>query len=57
MAKKWIPAQKKGALHREMGIAQGKRIPSGALAKAAKKPGLEGERAREAETFRGFKKK
>lgn len=59
MAKKWIQAMhmKKGALHEEMGIPQGKKIPAKKLAAAAKKKGTEGRRARLAETLKGFHKK
>jgi hypothetical protein len=58
MAKKWIGAMnngkgpKKGALHKEMGIPEGKKIPAKKLAAAAKKGGTEGRRARLAETFK-----
>ena len=45
-----------GALHKELGVPAGKKIPAKKLAKAAKAPGKEGRRARLAETLRGFKK-
>jgi hypothetical protein len=45
-----------GALHKEMGIPMGKKIPAKKLAKAAKAPGVLGKRARLAETLKGFKK-
>lgn len=45
-----------GALHRELGVPAGKKIPAKKLAKAAKEPGKEGQRARLAETLKGFKK-
>lgn len=48
--------KKPGALHAELGVPQGKKIPSGMLAKAAKAPGKLGQRARFAETLKGFKK-
>lgn len=55
----WIKGavKKPGALHKEMGVPQGKKIPAGKLAKAAQQPGILGQRARLAETFKGFKKK
>ena len=48
MAKKWIAGaiRHPGALHKELGIKQGKKIPAKTLAKAAKKGGVEGRRAR-----------
>ena len=54
--KNWIAGaiKKPGALHAEMGIAQGKKIPAGKLAAAAKKGGKLGARARLAETLKGF---
>ena len=59
MAKKWIQAMhmKKGALHKELGIAEGKKIPAKKLKAAAKKKGIEGKRARLAETLKGLRKK
>jgi hypothetical protein len=57
MAKdKWIQGaiKKPGALHKEMGIAEGKKIPEKKLAAAAKKGGKIGHRARLAETLKGF---
>jgi hypothetical protein len=45
-----------GALHRQLGVAQGKKIPAGKLAKAAKAPGKLGQRARLAETLKGLHK-
>lgn len=52
--KNWIAGAIKhpGALHKEMGIAQGKKIPAGRLAKAAKAGGKLGQRARLAETLK-----
>ena len=41
-----------GALHREMGVPAGKKIPAGKLAKAAKAGGKLGKRARLAETLK-----
>ena len=54
MAKKWIQKMhmKKGALHEEMGIAKGKKIPAKKLAAAAKEGGKLGKRARLAETLK-----
>lgn len=58
MANRWIQKaiKKPGALHREMGIPAGKKIPAKKLAAAAKKGGKLGKRARLAETLKGFKK-
>ena len=58
MAKNWIAGaiKKPGALHKELGVPQGKKIPAKKLAAAAKKTGVEGKRARLAETLKGFKK-
>jgi hypothetical protein len=55
---KWIQEAIKqpGALHRELGVKQGEKIPAKKLAKAAKAPGKLGQRARLAETLKGFKK-
>lgn len=47
---------KKGALHRELGVPEGKKIPAKKLAKAAKASGIEGKRARLAKTLKSFKK-
>jgi len=44
-----------GALHKELKVPEGKKIPAKKLAEAAKKPGKEGQRARLAETLRGMK--
>ena len=56
--KKWIAGAIKhpGALHRQLGVPQGKKIPAGKLAKAAKAGGKLGRRARLAETLKGFHK-
>lgn len=60
MAEKWIqkaiPKSHKGALHKELGVPEGKKIPAKKLAKAAKEPGKEGKRARLAETLKGLRK-
>lgn len=55
--KNWIKSaiKKPGALHEQMGVPKGKNIPSAALAKAAKAPGKLGQRARLAQTLKGFK--
>jgi len=55
---KWIAEAIKqpGALRRELGVKAGEKIPAKKLAKAAKAPGKLGQRARLAETLRGFKK-
>jgi hypothetical protein len=58
MAKKagsyWISGaiKKPGALHRQLGVAQGKKIPAAKLAAAAKKGGKLGQRARLAQTLK-----
>ena len=59
MAKKWIDeaVKHKGALHEEMHIPEGKKIPVSKLKAAEKKGGLIGKRARLAETLKGFHKK
>jgi len=59
MATKWIAKaiKKPGALKKELGVKKGEKIPAKKLAAAAKKKGVEGQRARLAETLKGFKKK
>jgi hypothetical protein len=56
--KNWIAdaIKKPGALKQSLGVAPGKKIPAGKLALAAKKPGKMGQRARLAQTLKGFKK-
>ena len=56
--KKWIQKMhlKKGALRKELGVPEGKKIPAKKLNAAAKKKGLEGRRARLAKIFKGMKK-
>jgi hypothetical protein len=56
--KNWIQnaIKKPGALRAEMGVKKGEKIPAGKLAAAAKKPGVEGKRARLAETLKKLKK-
>lgn len=58
MAKNWIKGAIKhpGALHKELGVPEGKKIPAKKLAAAAKKGGVEGRRARLAETLKGMHK-
>ena len=58
MAKDWIKGaiKKPGALHKELGVKQGQKIPEKKLEAAAKKPGVEGKRARLAETLKGLNK-
>lgn len=53
MSKKWIQGMhmKKGALHRQLGVPEGEKIPSGKLNAAAKKGGTIGRRARLAQTL------
>ena len=55
---KWIQGaiKKPGALHKELGVPMGEKIPAKKLAKAAKAPGKLGQRARLAETLKGMKK-
>ena len=57
--KNWIKGAigKPGALHKQMGVPEGKKIPAGRLAKAAKAGGLLGKRARLAETLKGLRHK
>jgi hypothetical protein len=52
--KKWIQGAIKhpGALHKQMGVPEGKKIPAGKLAKAAEKGGKLGQRARLAQTLK-----
>ena len=52
----WIAGALKhpGALHRELGVKQGEKIPASKLHAAAKKGGVEGKRARLAETLKSF---
>ena len=59
MAKKWIQKAIKhpGALHEELHVPKGKKIPKAKLEKAAHDKGKEGKRARLAETLEGMHKK
>lgn len=56
--KKWIAGSIKhpGALHKELGVPQDKKIPVKKLHEAAKKSGKEGKRARLALTLGKLKK-
>ena len=58
MAKNWIAGaiKRPGALRESLGAKPGKPIPAGKLATAAKAPGKMGQRARLAQTLKGFKK-
>lgn len=53
MAKNWIKGaiKKPGALRKSLGVKAGQKIPTKTLAKAAKKPGVMGQRARLAQTL------
>jgi len=55
--KKWIQSaiKKPGALRAQLGAKEGKPIPAGKLAKAAKAPGKMGQRARLAQTLKKMK--
>lgn len=55
--KNWIAGaiKKPGALHEQMGVPKGQKIPAKKLAKAAQAPGKLGQRARLAQTLKGFK--
>jgi hypothetical protein len=57
MATKWIQKaiSKPGALHKQLGVPEGKKIPAKKLAKAATAPGKLGQRARLAKTLKGMK--
>ena len=54
----WIAGaiKKPGALRKALGTKEGQPIPAKKLAAAAKKPGKMGQRARLAQTLKGFKK-
>ena len=56
--KNWIKdaIKKPGALHKELGVPEDKKIPAKKLKAAAKKGGKEGQRARLAETLKKMKK-
>jgi hypothetical protein len=57
--KDWIGGAIKnpGALHRDLGVPEGKKIPVDLIEKAAKRKDKVGSRARLALTLRGFNKK
>lgn len=54
--KKWIKGaiKKPGALHEQLGVPKGEKIPAKKLDAAAKKGGKLGQRARLAQTLKGF---
>lgn len=56
MAKKWISGaiEHPGALHKELGVPMGKKIPEGKIKKAEHAGGKLGRRARLAETLKSF---
>ncbi len=58
MAKNWIKSaiSKPGSLRKSLGVKEGEKIPAKKLAAAAKAPGKMGQRARLAQTLKGFKK-
>ena len=59
MSKKhWLAGAIKhpGALHKQLGVPQGQKIPEGKLEKAAGEGGTLGRRARLAETLKGMHK-
>lgn len=55
--KKVTENMNKGALHRQLGVPEGQTIPQGKLDQAAQAGGKLGQRARLAETLKGFRKK
>ena len=58
MAEKWIQGAIKhpGALHKELHVPEGKKIPEKKLKEAEKKGGKEGKRAHLAETLKKLHK-
>lgn len=56
---KWIQKAhiKKGALHKQLGVPEGKKIPESKLKSAEKKGGKVAKRAHLAETLKGLHKK
>ena len=56
--KNWIAGaiKKPDALRKSLGVKAGETIPAKKLARAAKAPGKMGQRARLAQTLKGFKK-
>jgi hypothetical protein len=59
MAEKFIQKaiKRPGALHKSLGVPQGKKIPAKKIAKAAKAGGKLGQRARFAQTLAKIRKK
>jgi len=59
VAKNWIKGAIKhpGALHEQLGVPQGEKIPSSKLSAAASKGGVLGKRARLAQTLGNMNKK
>ena len=59
MAKNWIAGaiKKPGALHKALGVAEGKKIPEKKIKSAEKKGGKIAKEAHLAETLKGFNKK
>jgi hypothetical protein len=59
MVKNWIAGatKNKGALHRNLGVPEGKKIPAGRIAMAAKGTGKIAKEARLAQTLKGLRKK
>jgi hypothetical protein len=59
MAEKWIQKviKKPGALHKQLGVAEGKNIPQSKINVAAKKGGTLGRRARLAKTLAKLSKR
>lgn len=55
--KNWIQKaiKKPGALHKQLGVPEGKKIPASKLKVAAKKGGKLGQRARLAQTLKKMK--
>ena len=49
--------KKPGALHAQLGVPKGEKIPASKIAAAAKKPGKLGQRARFAQVLAGVRKK
>ncbi len=58
MAKHWIQdaIKKPGALHKQLGVPEGEKIPAKKLNAAAKKGGVLGRRARLAKTLGSLRK-
>jgi hypothetical protein len=57
LVEKWVQkafSKNKGKLHRALGVAAGKKIPAGKLAKATSKGGKLGKEARLAQTAKKF---